>query len=198
MKVKKQQAPKKEEKRQVKFECSKEFYLRIMDEKLQRNLTIQQLAIRALELYFGTPEYFHRDIEAIAKSLDSSVGQISRDALQEGILALLRAMPSDARAAALRKTTIGLAADYEVASQFSPRIVFHGGTLNEKKAKEIALVAHIQAIVDFLFQLPTEKVRLVRESLTLDLKYYRSARIKPLGTEKPYPAGNTRDTEGEN
>src|ERR1039457_1851783 len=37
--------------RQVKFECSQEFYKRLMDEKLQRNLTLQQLAVRALERY---------------------------------------------------------------------------------------------------------------------------------------------------
>ncbi len=59
--------------RQLKFECSEEFYNRLMEEKLQRNLTLQQLAIRALERYFALPESYHRVIDGEAEWNSSAV-----------------------------------------------------------------------------------------------------------------------------
>ena len=137
--------------RQVKFECSGEFYKRLMDEKLQRNLTVQQLAIRALDRYFAIPESVHRRIEEEAQA----AGAPLRDVLRQRF----------ARAVS--------------------RSANRGGS-------EILILTHpdrdhlasIAAVAHYLAQLPPEKASLVRESLALDLKYYRTSRFRTGSAER--------------
>lgn len=75
-----------EPKRQVKFECSEQFYKQLMDEKLQRKLTLQQLAIRALERYFAVPESVHREVDEISRDFGFRIDK----ALREGLAGLRR------------------------------------------------------------------------------------------------------------
>lgn len=103
--------------RQVKFECTDEFYARLQDQKLRRALTVQQLITRSLNLYFAVPESLHRAGEEKAK--------------------------------------------------------------RSKNAAELEHSEHRGAIEQYLAQMPVEKVRLVREALALDLRYYRRSRFRP-------------------
>jgi hypothetical protein len=130
--------------RQVKFECSEEFYLRLNEEKLRRNLTLQQMAIRALEWYFTLPESSHRRI-------DESVGV--GDAMADKIWrAWIAAIDIDAptKKGVDRNTT--------------------------RRSLEVRKL--LEMIEEHLDHFPMEKLRLLQQSLALDLKYYQSARIK--------------------
>jgi hypothetical protein len=137
--------------RQVKFECSGEFYKRLMDEKLQRNLTIQQLAIRALERYFAVPESVHRRIEEEAQA----AGAPLRDVLRQRF----------ARAVS------------RAANRGGGEILF----LTHPDPDHLASIA---AVAHYLEQLPPEKASLVRDSLALDLKYYRTSRFRTGSAER--------------
>lgn len=138
--------------RQVKFECSEEFYKRLTDEKLQRNLTIQHLVTRSLERYFALPESVHRGIEEEAQMESVPLCDVLRRRFING-----KAGPKKRLAAKERR-------------------VFVSGTLDADH------LSGLQAVLHYLEQLPTEKVGLVRESLALDLKYYRTSRFKAGGT----------------
>ena len=81
-------------KRQVKFECSEQFYNRLMDEKLQRNLTLQQLAIRALERYLAMSESAHRELDEVTREYGYDIQQ----ALKEILAAVRRASAISVRA----------------------------------------------------------------------------------------------------
>ncbi len=159
-------------KRQVKFECSEEFYQRMMDEKLQRNLTIQQLAIRALERYFAAPEYLHRAIEDQAHTTSFPVEDIFRTALEDSVSRhhkmVQKVVPK------LYPTLEDLKQSY--ARMRQQPLVPLADSAADAAAREV--FALWSAIFSYVFQFPAEKVRLIRESLALDLKYYRSARIK--------------------
>jgi hypothetical protein len=138
--------------RQVKFESSEDFYGRLMDERLQRNLTIQQLAIRSLERYFALPESVHRMIEERAK-IDTSAwyGHLS---------ALLGVAAQD---------NVTLSQPHDPGTPLSVE--------ESRKAQEMTEAP--VAIQHYLEQLPIEKVQTVRASLALDLKHYRQSRFKP-------------------
>ena len=151
--------------RQVKFECSAAFHQRLMDEKLQRNLTVQQLAIRALERYFAFPESVHRGIEEQAAA--------ARTELTE----YLRQMMRDLNA-----------------------LVHPHGLTREPamlRAEAVLMRNALEAVVHFLEQMPIEKVNSVREALALDLKYYRSSRLKRSRSLLGGAAVDRQEAEGE-
>jgi hypothetical protein len=148
--------------RQVKFECSQDFYKRLMDEKLQRNLTVQQLAVRALERYFAVPESLHRRIEEEAAITSTPLPELFRGVTQY------------------------------LSTFVQP------GKLGEEPAMDLETQVtreHMDAILHYLQQLPYEKVELVRESLELDLKYYRTSRFKRTRQRKRAP-GTDRGNSG--
>lgn len=162
--------------RQVKFECPEEFYQRLSKEKLRRNLTFQQLTIRALERYLALPESVHRAID------EAKVLNPDSDLLRDYTYKWLRDRESEGR--------LGV----------------HHVEL-EQTLLELEVRSLQEAIVGYLPEFPEEKVRLLEQELALDLKYYRSARIKPKidhaalakkygGVEVPRgPSGPVRDEE---
>jgi hypothetical protein len=150
--------------RQVKFECSETFYTRLIEEKLQRNLTVQQLAVRALERYFAVPESVHRRIEEQAAITSTPLPELFR-----GV------------------------------TQFLSTFV-QPGKLGEEPAMDLEtqlIREHMDAILHYLQQLPYEKVEQVRESLELDLKYYRTSRFKRTGQRKRAPGTDSGNSEGD-
>jgi hypothetical protein len=138
--------------RQVKFECSEAFYKQLMDEKLKRNLTIQQMAVRALERYWAIPESFHRSIEEQALEKSTPLSEV------------------------LWEMTVFLST------------IVQSGKLREGPtwASEEAMLLRndLEAVQQYLEQLPSNKVDLVREQLELDLKYYRTSRLMRTGRRK--------------
>jgi hypothetical protein len=129
--------------RQVKFECSEEFYQRLNTEKLRRNLTLQQLAIRSLEWYCALPESLHRQVGEII---------ISRHELQQ---IMRRAFEAES----VREIHI------------------HCG--DPERARQALELSKLMEMIEMhLDHFPLEKLRLLQQSLALDLKYYKSARIK--------------------
>ena len=144
------------------FECSTEFYHRVMHEKDERHLTVQQLALRALDRYFSVPEYVHRGIEEFVG--DPHVVGSSADDYREYAIGFLRSKIAQAPDAA--------------ASRKAP-----GSPAASERDLEIWALTH--EIGGYLKQLPVEKLRLLRDSLLLDLRYYRSARIKSTAVDKP-------------
>ena len=148
--------------RQIKFECSDEFYQRLKAEKTRRNLTLQQLAIRALERYLALPESVHRRIDE--RFADPS------------LLATFCAqmIESDELRAMLNKYTHSI-------ERVEP----------ERALLALELRSLLEAIEGYLPEFPAEKLRLLEQELALDLKHYRSARIKPLRVFlDPFLAGN--------
>ena len=75
-----------EPRRQVKFECSEKFHKKLMDEKIERNLTLQQLAVRALERYLAVPESAHRELDEAVKRYGFDI----QKALKESLVAIRR------------------------------------------------------------------------------------------------------------
>jgi hypothetical protein len=162
--VKALQKVKRDEVRQVKFECSEEFYERLMDEKLQRNLTIQQLAVRALERYLALPESVHRSIEEEAERTSTPLPGFLRRLMQR-----LSTLIHEPEMAEKRPTAAGA----------------------------VQLRNALEAVQHYLEQLPLEKVQLLRESLALDLKYYRSSRRKRPTPRKGTPDAGSAESEGD-
>ena len=148
--------------RQVKFECSQEFYKRLMDEKLQRNLTLQQLAVRALKRYLAVPESIHRSLEEEAESTSTPLPELVRRLMQH-------------------------------LSTFIPGL----GEERTMAAEAVQLRNALEAVQRYLEQLPLEKVELLRESLALDLKYYRSSRHKRPAQRKGTPEAGSAESEGD-
>jgi|HubBroStandDraft_4_1064222.scaffolds.fasta_scaffold109774_2 hypothetical protein len=133
--------------RQVKFECSEEFYQRLNEERFRRNLTLQQLAIRALEWYFTLPESIHRRIdEAVSQAGEPDIMGLFKKVLRE--TGEVRIFEKSYRAFIKR---------------------------NPQSSEVRVLMDMIEGHLDHL---PIEKLRLLQQSLALDLKYYKSARIK--------------------
>ena len=60
--------------RQVKFECSEDFYQRLNEERFRRNLTLRQLAIRALEWYFTLTKSIHHIVPTLGRIEPSKLG----------------------------------------------------------------------------------------------------------------------------
>jgi hypothetical protein len=150
--------------RQVKFECSLEFYKRLMDEKLQRNLTVQQLAVRALERYLAVPESIHRSIEEEAEITSTPLPNLLKHLMQH--LSTFIHRPE-------------LAEECTMA------------------AEAVQLRSALEAVQHYLEQLPPEKVHLVRQSLAMDLKYYRSSRHKRPAQRKGTPEAGSAESEGD-
>jgi hypothetical protein len=136
--------------RQVKFECSEGFYQRLNEEKFRRNLTLQQLAIRALERYLAFPESIHRRIDEEIQDADEPTQFLGR---------LLRSKE-------FRRLLNKYA--HPIPSGVDPE--------TERLALELRRL--VEVIEAYLQQFPTDKLRLLEQSLALDLKFYRSARIK--------------------
>jgi hypothetical protein len=149
-------------KRRLTFECSNDFYKRVMHEKDERYLSLQQLAIRALERYLAVPEYVHRGLDEDAVGDGHALG----DALRDFYVGFMKEKISKAN----DPNESGKA---QGASQTSDR--------------ELEIWGLAREIGTCLKQLPVEKLRLLRESLFLDLKYYSSARIKSSPAERPAP-----------
>jgi hypothetical protein len=145
-----------QQKRPVKIEVSEEFYRKLQDEKLRRNLTFQQIILRALDRYLAIPESLHREIEEEGRYVGRSVEEVA--------LELARAWVKTARKG--RGADVG-----RVPFPRSPELLADMNRLLEP-------LELIDAIKDYLIEMPVEKIRAVKESLGVDSKYYRSARIK--------------------
>lgn len=145
-------------KRQFKFECSEEFYQRSMEEKLQRNLTLQQMAIRGLELVYDIPEYGYRAAEETAKTNEVKVGQI----ISEALLSKMRVKGG--------KPYLKPSFPTKLSGDDLKRAVEHENL--------------VSTIATYLRELPTEKVRPLSDMLAVDVKHYRSSRIKPVASKE--------------
>jgi len=128
--------------RQLKFECSEQFYRQVMDEKLQRGLTVQQLATRALARYFGIPESVHRALDEEVERSKTQLESLIRPIIEQLTWSLRR----------------------------------NRGPKRDVAPEVLAFSRELTAVTHYLEQMPPEKLRLVRESLALDLSYYRTSR----------------------
>jgi hypothetical protein len=137
-------------KRQLKFECPEDFYQRLNKEKLRRNLTFQQMALRALALYLAFPESFHRGVDEKIKD------PVDLATFWTGVL----------ESKALR---VHLSKYAHPIERVEP----------ERARLALELRGLLEAIEGYLQQFPAEKLQLIEQTLSLDLKYYRSAREKP-------------------
>jgi hypothetical protein len=147
-------------KRQVKFECTDDFYERLNREKLRRNLTLQQLAIRALDFYLAVPESTHRQLE---------------ERTEWGVLNVRRVDPTLIWAKPKEGEQISI---YRIS----------------RDPRRVALASMLDFIQTNFEEFPEEKWQLLQKSLELDVKYYRSARIKQPKAE----ATPTESTEERN
>jgi hypothetical protein len=145
------------DKRQIKFEASEEFYRKLQNEKQVRDLSIQEIATRAIERYCAVPEKLHKELDAQLERLDL--------ALSEALISAIRW-----------------------------RLGYYTGTTKERvrASKELAArkpspemkafvdldLPELVSLYNIISGFPAEKIRLVKEMLLFDLKYYRSARIK--------------------
>jgi hypothetical protein len=142
--------------RQIKFEAPEEFYDKLQSEKLKRGLLIQDIAIRAIERYFAVTEETHKEIDAHAERLNLSIAQVFGPALAHHLMRLRKMDPKSLQ---------------------EMREIMVSGPSPELKA----FLQQMPAVLDlyeFVRQFPPEKTKLLRDMLALDLKYYRSARIK--------------------
>ena len=135
-----------------------------MDEKLQRNLTVQQLAIRALERYLAVPESVHRRLEEEAEATSTPMPELLRRIMQWLNTSVHPLEPAEAPAIAV---------------------------------EAIQLRNALEAVQHYLEQLPPEKVDLVCQSLALDLKYYRSSRLKRTEESKRDSGTDSLELEGD-
>jgi hypothetical protein len=158
-------------KRPVKIEVSEKFYDQLQDEKFRRNLTIQQIIVRALQRYLAVPESQHRQLE---------------EELQ------LQGRPIDAEWRVMVRSQIER---NRKARGAGARIPLPASALKPSDAdqRQLELFTLADEIREYLWEFPVDKARLVKESLKVDLKYYRSARIKERRTKGPVrskrPAG---------
>lgn len=161
-----------EQTRQVKFECSEDFYKRLREEKLQRNLTFQQLATRALERYMAVPESVHCRLEEAAKKVKSP-----------GVEYVW--------------TEHGMSMVESHSDQVTEKVPELSIKQRKLVAQAIEVNKAIEAVHHYLEQLPPEKVHMVREALALDLKYYRRSRLKQLQKRKRDFSQGSSETEGD-
>jgi hypothetical protein len=146
-----------ESSKQVLFRCSEEFFKRIEHEKTSRNLTTQDMVIRALERYFAVPERVHAEIEQRAAASGKPISALLWYALTSPLLKR-RFRPEEIIAGETKTPAEGTKAPFLTADQ----------------VQNLRLATTLFELVQ---QLPPEKVRLLLESLALDVKYYRSSRI---------------------
>jgi hypothetical protein len=163
----------KQPKRQVKFECSEQFYKRLLDERRQRSLTLQQIATRALEQYLAVPEYVHRGITEMTKAGLHRLPKAVLDALRPD--ALLDALSPNAVTLDTLASLPPGARDQIIISALEMVSRLGGAEPFGKRMEQTFLKEEIWHILD---QLPLDKLRVLHQELMLDLKYYRSARIR--------------------
>jgi len=151
-----------EPKRQLKIETSEQFYQLVQDEKTKRDLTLHALVMRALERYLAVPEDTHRGIEHHAERVGDSIREVSRRAWDTLHFSL--------RGKRRRRKTVPPPGLLEL--------------LHDLPGPE--QVELLSTLWEYMRDFPPEKLRLLKESLALDLKYYRSARIKGEPQENPW------------
>jgi hypothetical protein len=158
-------------KRPVKIEVSQNFYEKLQDEKLRRNLTIQQMILRALERYLAVPESLHRQLEEECEREGRSVEREAQVSMEIRLRQYRKSRGADAAVAL-------------------PPMSAEEREAHQRRIERFELADEIK---QFLGDLPVDKLRSLRESVKLDLKYYRSARIKEKKTRgsvtKEPPAG---------
>jgi hypothetical protein len=142
-------------KRPIKFEASDAFYQRLHEEKLRRGETIQQMAIRGLMLYFAIP------IPVQAKVMELS-DRTHRDY-------------ADVIDYLLRDFFYSIDPKANLDDGLEHQEILVRTALEAGRSREIDVL--IDTLSDYMRSFPSEKLRLLKESLALDLKYYRSARI---------------------
>ena len=140
--------------KQIKFECSERFYQLVMEQRAERHLTLLELGSRAFERYLAVPEYLHRAIDEI---VGSSRGTVK---LEKFLREMFELRVQQAREVLANKAIL---LDREQM---------------KKSVEQVEIWTLAREIGECAAELPIEKVRLLRESILLDLKYYRSARIK--------------------
>ncbi len=175
-------------KRRLTFECSQEFFQQVTDERAERHLTLQQLAIRALERYLAAPEWLHRGIdEVVSHSGGSTTLSLALRDAYGGFMNGIQGPHDSGGGKPVNAPGKGPATFDKPLGESRPAESAMERVARSAAEQALEIMALRYQIAECLEEFPLEKLRLLRESLILDLKYYRSARIKPSRTARRLP-----------
>jgi hypothetical protein len=145
---------------QIGFRVDEEFHRRLQDESSRRSQSLQFMIVEALDVYMKLTPRVLLNLAEVAEDTGWSLGELIAQGAENRVLQ---------HETLKRKKRPGK--DYP-------------GISIEEHRRMAELIEKRATFEQIIEKFPKEKIQLLLDMLTLDLRYYRSARIKPKAADE--------------